>query len=228
MATNKASKQEAAQEESMEDILHSIKDIISGKPVSAPEQPQSASNDSVAEENPEAAKAPQDDVLELTEVVGEPSALDAPADFSDIQEKQPSTSDDVIDNIDNLLGNGTNGNAMNTDPFQNSAPDTDSDKALDDAMAALQQEESAAASMPSASSLLSNDQAQATSDALGNLMNAIPKPHVNPLTLRDGVTLEGLIIETMKPMLADWLNKNMAVIVREIVEKEIRKLVPKE
>lgn len=38
--------------------------------------------------------------------------------------------------------------------------------------------------------------------------------------------LENLVIEALKPQLTNWLNANLPDIVRNIVEKEIKKLVP--
>jgi cell pole-organizing protein PopZ len=41
---------------------------------------------------------------------------------------------------------------------------------------------------------------------------------------RSGVTVEDLVIEALKPMLKEWLDANLADLVRQLVEKEIRKL----
>jgi cell pole-organizing protein PopZ len=46
------------------------------------------------------------------------------------------------------------------------------------------------------------------------------------LGFRHGSTLEDLVIELLKPELSEWLNKNLPTIVKEAVEREIKKLVP--
>lgn len=50
------------------------------------------------------------------------------------------------------------------------------------------------------------------------------KKHKSPETNHS--VLENLVIEALKPQLTNWLNANLPDIVRNIVEKEIKKLVP--
>ena len=39
--------------------------------------------------------------------------------------------------------------------------------------------------------------------------------------------IEELVKESLKPELKKWLNKNLPIIVRQLVEKEIKKIIPK-
>ncbi|WP_417904858.1 DUF2497 domain-containing protein [Candidatus Tisiphia endosymbiont of Micropterix aruncella] len=39
-------------------------------------------------------------------------------------------------------------------------------------------------------------------------------------------TLENLIIEMLRPQLSQWLDKNLPLLVKQLVEKEIQKLIP--
>ncbi|MFU7503016.1 MAG: DUF2497 domain-containing protein [Candidatus Tisiphia sp.] len=39
-------------------------------------------------------------------------------------------------------------------------------------------------------------------------------------------TLENLIIEMLRPQLSQWLNTNLPLLVKQLVEKEIQKLIP--
>lgn len=48
------------------------------------------------------------------------------------------------------------------------------------------------------------------------------------VTLREGLTFEELVVESIKPELSDWLNKNLPDIVGNIVQREIKKLIPKD
>lgn len=42
------------------------------------------------------------------------------------------------------------------------------------------------------------------------------------------LTLESLVVDLLKPQLSQWLNENLPLIVTEIVNKEIKKLIPKD
>lgn len=77
-------------------------------------------------------------------------------------------------------------------------------------------------------SLLTNNAAQASAQALQNLVNNIPKPKVETMLMRSGSTLEDLVVESLKPELSEWLNKNLPTLVQTLVEKEIRKLIPRD
>lgn len=49
---------------------------------------------------------------------------------------------------------------------------------------------------------------------------SIPSPQ-----FRGGKTVEDLVIESLKPMLKEWLDKNLPTIVQKIVEKEVKRIV---
>lgn len=57
---------------------------------------------------------------------------------------------------------------------------------------------------------------------------AFSKNSSGQVNFRNGTSLEDLVIETMKPLLSEWLNTNLPVIIKQIVEKEIKKLIPKD
>jgi hypothetical protein len=46
-------------------------------------------------------------------------------------------------------------------------------------------------------------------------------------TFRNGDTVEDLVMESLKPMLAKWLDENLSSLVEEIVQKEISRIIPK-
>jgi cell pole-organizing protein PopZ len=77
-------------------------------------------------------------------------------------------------------------------------------------------------------SLLTNSAAETSAHALKNLVNSIPKPKVETMLMRSGSTLEDLVVESLKPELSEWLNKNLPTLVQSLVEKEIRKLIPRD
>jgi cell pole-organizing protein PopZ len=77
-------------------------------------------------------------------------------------------------------------------------------------------------------SLITQNVAEASAHALKNLVDSIPKPKIDSPMMRSGSTLEDLVVESLKPELSQWLNLNLPVLVQGLVEKEIRKLLPRE
>ena len=76
--------------------------------------------------------------------------------------------------------------------------------------------------------LISFKAASESMKAFKNFLKAKEKHDVEKIALRSGITLEELIIEMLKPQLSEWLNKNLPDIVNNIVQREIRKLIPKD
>lgn len=76
--------------------------------------------------------------------------------------------------------------------------------------------------------LISFKAAKESMKAFKNFLKAKEKHEVEKIALRSGITLEELITELLKPQLSDWLNKNLPDIVNNIVQREIRKLIPKD
>lgn len=80
----------------------------------------------------------------------------------------------------------------------------------------------------STTSLISKEVASESSKVLMDLVKAVEKPSSDGLKFRNGTTLEQLVIELIKPDLSKWLDENLPNIVKHVVEKEIRKLIPKD
>lgn len=76
--------------------------------------------------------------------------------------------------------------------------------------------------------ILSQEIADKSSKAIQNLLNNIPRPDIDSPAFRTANTIEDLVLEILKPMMKEWLDKNLEVIVRDIVEREIRKIIPRE
>jgi cell pole-organizing protein PopZ len=76
--------------------------------------------------------------------------------------------------------------------------------------------------------LLSAEKAQKSSQAIKNLLDNIPKTEIISPAMRNGTTIEDILVESLKPLLKEWLDQNLETIVRDVVEREIKKLVPKE
>ncbi len=50
-------------------------------------------------------------------------------------------------------------------------------------------------------------------------------PHIPSSALRNGNTVEDLVLEALKPMLKAWLDEHLPLIVQKIVEKEVKRIV---
>lgn len=201
----------------MEQILHSIRDIIAEKTESG------------------APAAADEEVLELTEVV-------KPAPAAALVSAEMPVDGDVLSTIDAALGTDVaSAPALTPAPVPAPAP---AEPAFVEpvfeatpAPAPLTPAEPEILTPAPAASvsvggrkehLVSDDSAKQTTAALKDLMNNIPKPKVESVGLRTGSTVEDLVVESLKPMLTKWLDANLPLIVRELVQKEIEKLVPHE
>jgi cell pole-organizing protein PopZ len=76
--------------------------------------------------------------------------------------------------------------------------------------------------------ILSEDIANKSSKAIQNLLNNIPRPDIDSPAFRSAITLEDVVMEMIKPMLKEWLDNNLEAIVRDIVEKEIKKIIQRD
>lgn len=77
--------------------------------------------------------------------------------------------------------------------------------------------------------LLSEQVAIKSMEKLKSLVDQLePKPNkAESPSFRAGVTLEDLVMEAMKPEISKWLNDNLPQLVTSIVEKEIKKIIPR-
>ena len=77
--------------------------------------------------------------------------------------------------------------------------------------------------------LVSDQAAQAASAALRPITHGTQKdysiPHIPSSALRNGNTVEDLVLESLKPMLKAWLDEHLPLIVQKIVEKEVKRIV---
>ncbi|MBN8532312.1 MAG: DUF2497 domain-containing protein [Alphaproteobacteria bacterium] len=76
--------------------------------------------------------------------------------------------------------------------------------------------------------LVSARVAQEATDAIANLMESIPRAKETPRAPVDpslGLSVEDWLSRMLRPLLKTWLDENLPGIVRETVEREIRKIV---
>lgn len=72
--------------------------------------------------------------------------------------------------------------------------------------------------------LLSDDQFDQTSKILNGFSAKINGDNFSHKKRKESGALEDLVIDILKPEIKSWLNNNLQTIVRQIVEKEIKRL----
>jgi cell pole-organizing protein PopZ len=228
------SKSSGQKDPSMDEILGSIRRIItednaqSGHPVEPTEEPTVADDD---------------DILELTDVLdpaGEPEARREPV----LKPVEPVTQDDGIDTSgerrEPVLGIHSPTATIAPEPGA-PIPETPPPAIVTETPAeagTLPQEEEPAmatsdefatppAGQPDAGgeTVVSDTTSSATTAALGELSRAMDEK-VSRLRIGEGdTTVSDLVKELIRPMLREWIDENLPVIVERVVRREIQKLV---
>lgn len=194
-------------DQSMEDILQSIKRII-------------------ADEGEESPTIPGSDVLELTELLAEDAAPPAPA-APEPPPAPPAAPKSAQDDIDALFAS-----APASAPEPAPAAPAPVAAAPEPAPAPILPPEPApvaaavpAAPAPAGENLMSDATLSASVAALKALAHSpAPLAPQASAVFRSGTTVEDLVIEALKPMLKEWLDSNLPSMVKSLVEKEIRRL----
>lgn len=193
----------AQTEPTMEEILASIRRIISEDEQQGGDKPAApAANDAAAPAEKPTAEAPADDILELTEVVnadGSVSSLkdeEAAAESEPLPEPQPFPEPSFEPEPE-------------TPAFEPAAPDAQS----------MRRDERVAAEFD----LLSERAASSATASFSGLLGSVSGARGMPLG--DGAkTLEEIVKDLLRPMLKDWLDRNLPSLVERLVAREIAKI----
>lgn len=173
------------QDQSMEDILQSIKRII-------------------AEEGDENATTTGSDVLELTERLAEDGSV------SRITPSNEPTVSSI--SIEDIMAAPISSAPVQEAPKPQPAP-------VYEAPAPVVSNDDA---------LMSNSTLSASVAALNALRDSMTPsavaPRVQEFAFRSGTTVEDLVVESLKPLLKEWLDNNLPSLVESLVKREISKL----
>lgn len=94
----------------------------------------------------------------------------------------------------------------------------------DDILELTESVEPEATSEPEEPPLISREGEQSMRESLA-VLATLTEPGVSPQIVRSGETsLEGMVRAMLRPMLADWLDKNLPPIVEAMVAKEIGRI----
>jgi cell pole-organizing protein PopZ len=66
--------------------------------------------------------------------------------------------------------------------------------------------------------------AAAAFDVLKKIPADMPLPRNNSMRFRSGETVEDLVMESLKPMLREWFDDHLTELVERLVEREVRKI----
>lgn len=233
----------AQPEPTMEEILASIRRIISenddqtggaaGTAAGAPAGAGSA---------PQAAAAPAESVLDLTEMVAEDGSvvsLTAPFDEDNGHDNLVSPEDKAVsddDDDDSVIAVDEDDDEI--PPVPGETADDDDDAAIDAEEEAEEPEVTMADAQngkvefsaeeligkPATEGLLAAATAAATTAAFASLSRASQQTTGGEMALGSGRTLEELVQEMMRPMIKEWLDKNLPAMTERLVRKELERL----
>lgn len=219
------SNQSPAQEPTMEEILASIRRIIS-------EDSGGKDEPDVAEAPPPADDEPDEEFAEFEELPG-PAVAALPDNQTLIEEDIVFEEDEVLELTDPLVDLAPEPEPQPEPIAAAEAPpapppayeparyEPEEDIAFEEPSMSAQPTHgsSPATAAPSASGLLSSDAATATSAAFGALTSTL-------LTSsgESSRTLEDLVSDMLRPMLKQWLDHNLPPLVEQLVREEIERV----
>ncbi len=193
----------AAQEPTMEEILASIRRIISEDGATVEEAPP-----------------PDDTVLDLTEAM---EAQNAPPPEPPPEPEPPAPEVVMEDNTPEPAAPPPPPEPEPAPPPPPPEPEPPPVEAEAPPPPEPEPEPMAPSPSPDLDRLVSDATAQATATVFSSL--ASPHPNGASLPLGNGGrTLESMVLELVKPVLKDWLDKNLPGLVERVVQKEIRKI----
>ena len=194
-------------EPTMEEILASIRKIISEDGPDAPPAPMAAPAPMEAAPAPMPAPMEEPDVLELTQVVAPPAPMHAP---EPVYAPAPIPADDIV--------------------FENAAPaanhgDIFSDhtrKAMDDAFASIPEEEPAPAPAPRAPAAAF---APMDGSSVESVFERAVRESFEPVLQKYLSDNSVAVIDSMKPLIREWLDEHFPPLLEGAVRAEVERVV---
>ncbi len=218
-----------SQDQSMEEILQSIKRIIAEENTEDQNAAAPAADEPQEEEvemTPEPAPAQENgatddgDVLELTDIAETEEPAEEPEAIAG-EGAEPAPLPEAA------TQNGAS--ALDPDTVTAAAPEPDVPDSILEAVDRPESKEEPKDVLSDIDSLLSSEAAKASAKALKSIPSApesapAPTPSSPGMSFRSGTTVEDLAMEALRPMLKEWLDSNLPAIVEQLVEREIKKI----
>ncbi|WP_299171520.1 DUF2497 domain-containing protein [uncultured Brevundimonas sp.] len=203
---------QSAQEPTMEEILASIRRIISEDDAPAETPPAAAA--------PEPAPAPEPEPVAAAEPTPEPEPAPVENIFAAPAEPAPepaAAEDDVLELTE--LYEGPPSETIGDLDIVETAPEPEAPA-----------ETSAPEPAPAYDSLVGESAAASAASAFAGLAASFKKPEAAPaggsgeMPFVSGNTVEAMVAEMLRPLLKDWLDNNLPGIVQAAVQKEVERI----
>ena len=190
------------QEPSMEEILASIRRIISEDDIDDAKSNDTAVEEGVEEEN--------DDVLELTDVVEDEEPVQ---EIEPAGEEAPQSQDDIDTLFDEADLSNTDDEIELVEEEEEESPTEVAAEVTPLPIAAVAPE----------GSILDQAPATAATGSLSGLVAMVDAAHGTPIG-NGNRTIEDLVKEVMRPMIKEWLDDNLPALVERVVRREVERL----
>jgi cell pole-organizing protein PopZ len=190
------------QEPSMEEILASIRRIISEDDIDDGKSNDTAVEEGVEEEN--------DDVLELTDVVEDEEPVQ---EIEPAEEEAPQSQDDIDTLFDEADLSNTDDEIELVEEEEEESPTEVAAEVTPLPIAAVAPE----------GSILDEAPATAATGSLSGLVAMVDAAHGTPIG-NGNRTIEDLVKEVMRPMIKEWLDDNLPALVERVVRREVERL----
>ncbi len=216
MNETEAVKAAETEDQSMEEILQSIRRIITED--EKQEAEETVEESSAKKEEPVSAEPAVggDDLDELDKILAE-DATDASHESKDdldsdilelteILEEETPIEEEIVNPVEEIVEEALEEVVAPVDMVVTpSVPEVDVEETTD--------------------TLVSEGTAAVTSAIFDEVKQAADSAEASDgLALRSGTSVEDLMIEAMRPMLKAWLDKNLPAVVERVVQKEVKKL----
>ena len=170
-------------------------------------------------------KQPAADVLDLTEIVEEEGEVSDKSKAEEVKKENPEEEvkekSDIIEEIDSVdsAADKKNDSVAKEESASNVAQDAGVEQEVSSEVAEISEEKKG---------LITKKVLSESQETLRDFIKVAEKSNIDGLPLRSGGTVEDLVLELIKPYLSVWLNDNLPAIVKNAVEKEIKKLIPQD
>jgi cell pole-organizing protein PopZ len=198
---------QTAQEPTMEEILASIRRIISEDDAPA-ETPQAADAEPEAAEDEPAAAEASPALMDETPAMQEPAASE-----EDVLELTDTYEAPVAESIGDL---DVSPAGADVDPFPV--------EAVSESVFAPEPEPEPAAASSGYDTLVGDSAAASAASAFAGLASSLRKPEPMESSTPSGPTLDELARSLLRPMLKEWLDANLPAIVEAEVRKEVERI----
>lgn len=199
---------QTAQEPTMEEILASIRRIISEDDAPAETAPVAAAPEPEAEPEPEPEPVVSSALMDETPSMEEPHASEE--DVLELTDAYEAPAAESLGDLD----------ISTTEPF----PSAPAESVFADEPVEAYAPEPASAPAPSYDSLVGDTAAASAASAFAGFASTIRKPDPIEAVGGTGPTVDELARALLRPMLKEWLDANLPAIVEAQVRKEVERI----